>query len=121
MKNLSGKLPIIISGIVAILLLVYAYGCQPTTKSLRDPAQKVTREELSYEVETLLSESRLRIADLDRQQELRNLIFQQTLVIAESGTVNPVGVITALLAIMGVGATVDDVRLRKKQKKDLPE
>lgn len=121
MKKLKNKLPIIISGIAAILLLVYAYGCKPTTESLRDPGRKVTREMLALEVNSLLAESKVRIADLDRQLELRNLIFQQTLIVAESGGINPIGLITSLMAIMGIGAAIDDVKLRKKQKKPTPE
>jgi len=117
MKTIKEKLPFLIASVACILLLVFAYGCQPQTKSLIDPNEKVTRAELDYEIETLLARSKIRLADLDRQEELRSLLFEQTFIIAESGTVNPVGIITALMAIMGIGATADDIRLRKKQKK----
>lgn len=114
-KFFFDKLPIVISIIGVVLLLWFAFGCQPTTQSLINPERKVTRQELNWEVETLLAKSKIRIAELDHQEELRNLIFQQTLVIAESGTINPLGIVTSILAIIGLGATADDIRLRKQR------
>jgi len=121
MGKIKENLPFLIASIAALALLVFAYGCQPQTTSLIDPTEKVTRSELDWEIETLLAKSKIRLADLERQEELRSLLFEQTFIIAETGTVNPLGLITALMAIMGIGAGVDDVRLRKKQNKKQQE
>lgn len=117
LKFLKDKWPLLLAWNVAIGLIFYAYGCEPETQSMLDPGKKVSRMELESEIEFLLARSRIRVADLDRQQELRNLILQQTLIVAESGGVNPVGIITAILAIMGIGAGADDIRLRRERSK----
>lgn len=113
------KWPLILTILVCIGIVIYAYGCEPKTKSLTTPNAKVTRDELQLELNSLISTAQIRLADLDRQQEIRDIIFQNALVIAQGGGVNPVGVITAILAIMGVGATADDIRLRKERSKNL--
>lgn len=107
----------LLSGIVIAGLLLYAVGCEPQTKSLVDPRQKVDRQQLAWEIESLLRKSEAGFADLDRQVEIRNLIFQQGLIAVQGGTLNPVGIVTTLMAVFGVGLTGDNIRLRKKIKK----
>lgn len=116
MNFLKEKLPIFLTVQICIALLVYAYGCEPMTKSLLDPETKITSRELETELQVLLLQHESRVADINRQIEIRNLIFEQGLLIAESGTINPVGLITSLLAVVGIGVSIDDVRLRKKIK-----
>ncbi len=111
-KNLHIILPFIVAG----FLLVYAYGCEPQTSSLITPGEKVTRTELITEIDLLEFKLERGIADLDQQQRIRDLVFQQGLIAAQTGTVNPVAVITGLMSVLGVGALADDVRLRKKIK-----
>ena len=36
----------------------------------------------------------------------------------ETGTVNPIGIATAILAIAGLGAGADDIRLRRQRLND---
>ena len=111
-KNLHLILPLL----AASLLLLYAYGCEPKTASLITTGEKVTRSELITEMDLLEYKLERGIANLDQQQRIRDLIFQQGLIIAQSGGVNPVGIITALMSLIGVAAVGDDVRLRKKIK-----
>ena len=113
-KNLHIILPFIVAG----LLLLYAYGCEPRTGSLITPGEKVNRKQLLTEFEMLEYKLESSIENLDQQQRIRDLIFQQGLIIAQSGGVNPIGLITALMSVLGVGAIADDVRLRKKIKAD---
>jgi len=115
LNYLLDKSPLICSGLICAMLFIYAIGCQPTTDSLITPGEQVTRAELNWEIESLMSKSKIRIDQLDRQQELRNLIFQQTIIAAETGAVNPIGLITSMLAVLGIGATADDIRLRKQR------
>ena len=119
LQSLKDKWPLIVSTIIGGVLLVFAYGCEPETKSLLDPDEKVNRTQLQSELEFLIATSHARFQDLDRQQQFRDMILQQSVLIAETGTVNPVGLLTSLLAILGVGATADDIRLRKQRKKTL--
>lgn len=113
---MQNKLHIILPVILAGCLLIYAYGCEPRTGSLLTAGEKVNRRQLMSEIEMLEYKLEKGIADLDQQQRIRDLIFQQGLIIAQSGGVNPVGLITALMSVLGVGAIADDVRLRKKIK-----
>lgn len=106
----------IFSAVVCLCLLIYAYGCEPETQSIIYPEQKVDRLQLTYELETLIARGEAGFADLDRQIEIRNLIFQQGLIAVQGGTLSPVGVITTIMAIFGIGLAGDDIRLRKKIK-----
>lgn len=99
-------------------ILIYAYGCEPKTKSLTRPGGKVTRIELQTELELFIARAAAGKKDLDRQDEIRDFIFNQALVIAQGNTVNPIGVLTGVLAILGIGATADDIRLRRQRKKE---
>lgn len=98
-------------------ILLYAYGCEPKTDSLISADKKVTRIELQTELELFLARARAGEKDLERQEQIRDMIFNQALVIAQGNQVNPLGVVTSLLAILGIGATIDDVRLRRERKK----
>lgn len=119
-KRLKGiiydKWPLLLSAVVCVVLSIYAYGCEPKTKSLIDPDKKVTRAELVIEIDALAALSEIGIADLDRQDEVREMIINQALVIAQGGSVNPIGILTTLTAIFGIGAAADDVRLRRERK-----
>lgn len=116
LKKLKDQAPMFLTVQLCICVLFYAYGCEPQTTSLINPSQKVNRAELKTEIELLLMQSENRIADLDKQVRLREAIFEQGLLVAQTGTINPLGVMTSLLAVLGVGVSIDDVRLRKKIK-----
>jgi len=113
------KWPIMIAYNVVISLLFFAYACTPKTESLIEPDKKVTLEQLQSEVDILIFRSEARLADLQKQYELRDFILNQSLTIAQTGEVNPIGLITSIIAIMGIGAGADDIRLRKQRKKTL--
>lgn len=115
--KLKEKIPAFITLNICIFLVWYAYGCEPKTTSLIDPQRKVDRAQLKTEIELLIMQSENRIADLDRQVAIRKAIFEQGLLIAQTGSINPLGVATSLLAVLGIGMTADDIRLRKKIKK----
>lgn len=110
---------IAIAIILCAAIIFYAYGCESKTRSLIDPERRVDRQELQNEIDNLINLSRIRFADLQRQDELKKLIFEQTVIVAQGGNVNPVGVLTSLMALLGIGFGVDDVRVRKARKKDL--
>ncbi len=111
-KNLHLILPVLAAG----FLLLYAYGCEPRTGSLLTPGEKVNRRQLLTEFQMLEYRLETSIKNLDQQQRIRDLIFQQGLIIAQTSSVNPIGIVTALLSVLGIGAVADDVRLRKKIK-----
>jgi len=116
MKTIRDKWPYVISIAASLFLGFWAYGCQSETKSLIEPTKKVTRPELLDEIDSLIQKFDTAISELDRQDKFRNMILQQSMQIAESGTVNPVGVVTSILALLGAGAGADNIRLRKQRK-----
>ena len=97
-------------------VLWFAYGCEPKTRSLVQPNLKVTGNELSIELETLVRIYNLRIDDLEKQEAFKQWFFNQAAEVVETGQVNPIGVLTSLLSILGIGAGADNLRVRKKLK-----
>ena len=97
-------------------VLYFAYGCTPRTKSLLIPQRSVSATELELELETIIGMYNLRVEDLQKKQELQQWFFEQAASFAQTGTVNPIGVLTSLLSVLGIGAAADNVRVRKKVK-----
>jgi hypothetical protein len=106
-----------ISFIVTFILLIWFYGCEPECPSPTDPEKQITRAELQIEIDTFIARSENSFADLAKQEELRNLLFQQALLAGQTGIINPFALFTSIGAILGIGATVDNVRKRKTLKK----
>lgn len=101
---------------IGLFFFLVIYGCEPEVKSLFNPDIKVTGEELKIELETLLSIAKMRQEDLERQIQLRNLILQNVLLVAQTGTINPLGILTGLFAFYGVGsAATSTVKTVKKK------
>lgn len=103
---------IVIGFFLSLIMLVYAYGCQSTVVSLVNSNVRVTRLELQAEVDMLLAQAESRFADLDRQDLVKNTIFNAVIELAQGKSVNPVGVLFTLGNILGLGAVVDNVRKR---------
>lgn len=105
---------------IAVLLicafLLWFYGCDSKCNSLTRPNTQVTRGELAIEIQSLQGLADLRYADLDRQDAFRTAIVEQALIIGQTGTLNPYGVIAMLAGTLGIGATVDNVRKRNEIK-----
>jgi len=98
-------------------MIFWTYGCQSTCKSLVDPERKVNRDELQAEVDGYLAMAKARFTDLDRQDQLKLLIFEQASLFAQSGTVNPMGLVTTAVSIAAVGFGLDARRKKKEIEK----
>lgn len=105
-------IPIVVTILFAIPLIFYQEGCEPTVKSIIDDNKLVTRAELNVELERIVQEAALRNADLDKQEEVRKIILQNALLLASGQPLNPVGIITGLAAIYGIGSGVQSVKKR---------
>lgn len=89
--------------IIALMaLLFWGYSCQPTVLSLIHPEKKVTRPELQVELDSITATAEFRMADLDRQDQFRDIIFKNALLMVETGTINPAGIVTLLAGLYGV-------------------
>lgn len=105
--------PCIVTGFIACcFILIYAYSCQSTVISLVDPKSRITREGLVAEVDSILAQAELRFADLDRQDLVRDTIFNSVLDLAQGKSANPIGVILSLAGILGIGAVGDNIKKR---------
>lgn len=101
----------LIAGIVCSLIITLVIiGCEPKTQSLINKNHKVTRAELNIELETLLATAQLRSKDLDRQEQLRDLIFQSALQVTQGGQLSIPGLLLALGNVIGIGAIIDNRR-----------
>lgn len=89
--------------ILTVVMIVYIVGCEPKVRSLNDRQQMVTRQELQFELEHILETAELRMADLSRQEQFRNLVLQNALLILQGTPFNPVGLVTAVAALYGIG------------------
>ena len=118
------------SVIICIILLVWTFGCQSRVASLLHPAQRVTRAELTLEVdqeakrleaelELLSKAAELKMAQLDEQDQLKKQLFDFAALTAQTGTFNPAGLIALTGSIMGFGAIVDN-RIKDKVIKNRP-
>ena len=75
--------------VIANMICLWVMACPPQTTSLSDSHTEVTREELQLELETIISTAKIRMADLNKQDELRQIILQNGVLIIESVSVNP--------------------------------
>lgn len=110
----------VISTILICLVLVWTYACQPQVASMQSPGIKVNRSELQMELEHFIALAEIRFEDLHRQEQLRQTLFEHTTLWATSGTINPIGVLMSVGALLGLGAVTDNVRTKIKAKKTPP-
>lgn len=89
--------------VLTVVMIVYIVGCEPKVRSLNDRQQMVTRQELQFELEQILQTAELRMAALDQQEQFRNLVLQNALLILQGTPFNPVGLVTAIAALYGIG------------------
>ena len=106
-----------IAVLICSVLLFWFYGCASKIPSIINPTENVTRAQFELEIDAFYAKAEQRLTALDKQDELKALLFEKSLLIVQGGTVNPIGIVTSLAAILGIGATVDNVRTRKKLKK----
>lgn len=106
---------------VIIIFFVWFFGCESKVRSLTNPQVLVTRPELNAEVDFYLAQAEIRFNDLDKQDEFKRFLVEKTLIVTEGGSVNPYGIMATVLGIVGVGATVDNVRKRNVIRTNLKE
>lgn len=112
-KALNDNHNILIGIVIVFLIGLYGYGCEAEVESMIKTDKQVNRAELQTEVDYLLSQARNRLADLDRQDEVRLLIFEQAALFAETGTINPMGLLTTAVSIAAVSFGLDQRRKKK--------
>lgn len=96
-------------------LLFWANGCPPKTQSLIQPGVMITRPELQIELDSIVATATFRMADLDQQDQFRDIIFKNAVLMLEMGTVSPTGIITLLLGLYGALRGAKDIKDRIKK------
>lgn len=112
---------IVISLLICIPIGVWFCGCESTTQSLVDPSIRVTRPQLQFEysaelrrleneLEDLKSQADLRLQDIARQDEIKAALYNHAVGWASGQPINPVGLLTTLGGVLGIGAVIDNRR-----------
>lgn len=104
----------IIAAVIAIGLLVWIHGCQSEVRSMLDPTQKISRAELQLESDFLIGQIKRKLADLDKQDELKMVLLEQLTIFGTTGTFNPTGLLNAFVSI---GAISFGLNRNQKVKK----
>ncbi|MBA7526367.1 hypothetical protein ES705_18529 [subsurface metagenome] len=93
---------LIITGLLSIGMMIFLYSCEPKVPSLIDRTAMVNRQELQLELDQLIGIAQIRMADLDKQEQLRGIIIQNALMIVQGQPFNPFGLLTAVAALYGI-------------------
>lgn len=115
-QKLKDKWPLYLVMLLANLLLIFCTSCPPKARSLYDPGKWITRAELQIELDRMLATAQIRMLNLDKQQAIRDTILKNALLMIETGTLNPVGIATALFASYGIGSAAIKVKNGVKKK-----
>lgn len=116
LKNLTDNWPKTIAFTLLTVFLFWGYGCPPRVASLVEPQKKVTRPELQIELDSIIATAEYRLADLEKQEAFRDIIFKNALIMVDGGTLNPIGIITGVAALYGIGTAGKQVKDKIKKK-----
>ena len=117
-KAIRHNLGLSTSALIVLVMLFWLIGCESKTMSPVS-GELVTRAKLvqeynsevdsmALELQTFQATAELAEVDLDKQDAIKQQAAQFALTLAEGGTLSPFGVATSLLALLGVGAVVDN-------------
>lgn len=95
---------------VVLAISVLMFGCRITTENPFEPGTQVSRQELEIEAQAYAQKIELAYQDLSKKEEIVRLITEAGLAYASGGGVNPLGVATAMMGVLGAGAVVDNRR-----------
>lgn len=79
--------------------LFWAYGCESQVASLIDSEKKVTRAELKIELEYIVGMAGTRVTDLDRQDAIKQALFDALVLVGQGGQVNTLGIVNLAATI----------------------
>lgn len=114
--DLSDNWPKTVALILLTAFLLWGWGCPSRVPSLLERGKNITRPELQIELDTLIATAEFRMTSLDQQDQFRDLIFQNALLLVQGGQLNPVGIVTMLLTIYGATRGASDIIKKVKKK-----
>ncbi len=80
-------------------VLFWTYGCESEVDSMLNSGEKVNRAMLLAECEYLISDVQNRVADLNRQDEIKQALLDSVNVLGTSGNINPSGILNLAATI----------------------
>lgn len=83
-------------------LFLWTYGCESKVKSLIDPSSMVNRGELQVEIEYVAGIAKTRVADLDKQDEIKQALFDALVLVGQGGQINTLGIVNLAATIAAV-------------------
>jgi len=112
-----------ISFLLAGFFSLWFFGCESRTQSLLTPDIRVTESVLNIEytselarleneLKTLKATTEVRLQDLHKQDAFKQALYNNAQLIVEGNNPNPLGLLSLLGTIFGIGAIIDN------QKKD---
>jgi len=115
--------------VLNLCIIVWTFGCESKVQSLKSE-KKVTRAELTIEynteinrlqneIQSLQETGQLSFAELDRLDAMKAKLFDFVALATQTGSVNPIGLVTLLGSIAGIGLGVDN-RIKDKVIKNRP-
>lgn len=107
----------VISVALCLVIIVTGLCCESQTTSIIDPTKKITRAQLNAELEKMAIDLDQRYAELDKQDELKAVLYEHLMLWTTTGTFNPTALVPLLASLLGVGAITDNVRKRITIKK----
>ena len=120
---------IVVGLIIAVSLMVWTYGCDSqvtspiTGKMVTRPQLKlevnIAVKQFEMELDNLQEQAALQFASLDRQDELKNKLYDFAAITAQANTFNPTGLITLVGTLLGGGLLIDN-RIKDKVIKNRP-
>lgn len=128
-KWISHNQGVVAAIVIVSILLVWTYGCHSMVKSPIN-GRLVTRGELQLEMDltvkkfendldTLQRQAALQYRELDRQEALKQKLYEFASLSAANNTFNPTGLITLAGTLLGIGVAVDN-RIKDKVIKNRP-
>lgn len=112
---------VFIALILCAIFALWFFGCESTTQSLINGKTEITESELEVEyaaelrrlendLATLKEITEVRLQDLHKQDVLKQALFNNAMLIAESGNPNPLGLLSLVGTLFGIGAVIDNRR-----------
>jgi len=92
----------IIACVLACSFVFWIYGCESQVTSLLYPEKKINRMELENETTYIIGQAKVKLADLDRQDELKQLVLDQAAIFSQQGSFNPMGLLNTIVTIGAV-------------------
>ena len=113
---------IIITSLVCSIVMIFICACEPKVRSINGGGLMVTRQELQLELNHLMDLAELRMLNLDRQEQLRTMVLNNAVILAQGQPFNPLGLLTGLAAIYGVsqgGVSVGKRNITKRNERNV--